>query len=254
MQRWTQLSHRSALAAVGEFATSLSHDVRNALTSVRLDLERAERMRISESAPRQLVERALGSVTRLETVVTGALQVARAGQTPAAEVDVSAPIRDAADAVTGAMSAIPATLEIEMSDEPLVVRGSAIGLQQVFANLLFNAAQALQPGGRVLVAGRSRAGMVEVLIADNGCGIGEETLASLSGPFVSSKPNGSGLGLPIARRIVAEHGGTLEIESAAGEGTIVRVRLPQWNVSSTHVERYVPSDGGHQPTEPVLKA
>jgi signal transduction histidine kinase len=249
-----ELSRRSALASVGEFATSLSHDVRNALTSVRLDLERAERMRISESSPRKLVERALGSVTRLEAVVTGALQVARAGKTPAAEVDISVPIRDAATAVTGMMSSIPAALEIQMSGEPLLVRGSSFGLQQVFANLLFNAAQALEPGGRVLVAGRSRAGIVEVLIADNGRGIGEEMLASLSGQFVSSKPTGSGFGLPIARRIVTEHGGSLEIESVAGEGTVVSVRLPQLNASSTHVERYVPSDAGHQSTEPAHNA
>jgi signal transduction histidine kinase len=72
-----QLSQRSALAAVGEFATSLSHDVRNALTSVRVDLERADRSRIAEPVPRKLVGRALGSVSRLETAVTGALQVAR---------------------------------------------------------------------------------------------------------------------------------------------------------------------------------
>jgi signal transduction histidine kinase len=248
-----ELSRRSALAAVGEFATSLSHDMRNALTSVRLDLERAERMRIDEPAPRKLLERALGSVTRLETLLNGALQVARAGRIPAAEVDVSGPIREAADAVMGTLGAISGSLEIDLADDALIVRGSAAGLQQVFANLLFNAANALQPGGRILVAGRSRDEMVEVLIADNGCGFSEEMLAPVSGPFVSSKPNGSGLGLPIARRIVAEHGGTLEIESATGEGTVVRVRLPRLNESSSDVERSVALPARQHSTGPALK-
>ena len=248
-----ELSRRSALAAVGEFATSLSHDMRNALTSVRLDLERAERMRIDEPGSRKLVERALGSVTRLEIHLNGALQVARAGRIPAAEVDVREPIRDAADAVTGTLAALPASIDIDLPDDPLLVRGSATGLLQVFANLLFNAAQALQSGGRILVAARTRDTMVEVLIADNGCGFSEELLASVSRPFVSSKPNGSGLGLPIARRIIAEHGGSLEIESATGEGTVVRVRLPCLNESSNAVERSVPIPARQQSTEPAVK-
>jgi signal transduction histidine kinase len=249
-----ELSRRSALAAVGEFATSLSHDMRNALTSVRLDLERAERMQISESAPRKLVDRALGSVTRLETVLNGALQIARAGKIPASEVDVRGPIGDAVHAIEGTLGAVPGSLEIDVPDEALMVRGSATGLQQVFANLLFNAVQALKPDGQILVAGRGRDGMVEVIVADNGCGIGEEYLASLSEPFVSSKPNGSGLGLPIARRIVGEHGGTLDIESAAGEGTIVRVRLPRLNESSGAIERNVLSSRERKHSEPARNA
>jgi signal transduction histidine kinase len=96
--------------------------------------------------------------------------------------------------------------------------------------------------------------MVEEIVSDNGCGIGEEYLASLSEPFVSSKPNGSGLGLPIARRIVGEHGGTLDIESAAGEGTIVRVRLPRLNESSGAIERNVLSSRERKHSEPARNA
>jgi signal transduction histidine kinase len=95
--------------------------------------------------------------------------------------------------------------------------------------------------------------MVEVLIADNGCGIGDELMASLSRPFTSSKANGSGLGLPIARRIVEEHGGTLDMESAEGEGTVVRVKLPGLNESSADTERVVHTASAKQLVETLHK-
>lgn len=220
------LSRRSVLAAVGEFATSLSHDVRNALTSIKVDLDRLAMRDIKDPVAEGLVGRALNNVSRLEASVAGALRVARRGHTPLVDADLRGPIHAAAETVSGTMAAIPATLDLALPAEPVIVRGDPAALEQLFANLLFNAAQSLAKGGHTSVRLDVVPEGVTVAIRDTGSGLTREQMEKLNEPFFSSKPNGTGLGLPIARQIVAAHGGELTIESEPGVGTTIRIRLP----------------------------
>jgi signal transduction histidine kinase len=229
------LSRRSAMAAVGEFASSLSHDVRNALTSIRVDLDRLSMRDLNDPVATTLVTRVLNSVSRLETAVAAALRVARHGQAPLEDVDLRVSIRAAADAVRGTMAALPAELELRLPPDPIRIRGDEAALQQLFANLLFNAAQAMSAGGVARIAAESDGDEARVSIADSGAGISAATLEKLDTPFFSTKVNGTGLGLPIARRIVAAHGGSLAIESREGRGTTVRVLLPLGTKRSGHL-------------------
>lgn len=229
------LARRSAMAAVGEFATSLSHDVRNALTSIHVDLDRLSMRDLRDPTAEALVTRALNSVSRLETTVTGALRAARRGQSQSTDMDLRAPLRAAADIVSGAMTAVPAHLDVQLPTDPVPVRGDAAALQQLFANLLFNAAQAMSPGGEARLIAEPIDGGVNVIVADDGTGISASNLAKLETSFFSTKSNGTGIGLPIARQIVAAHGGTMVIESEEGRGTTVRVRLPAGTKRSRHV-------------------
>ena len=233
------LSRRSTLAAVGEFATSLSHDVRNALTSIRVDLDRVSIRELPDPVAASLITRALNNVARLETSVAGALRVARRGQTPATQVDLCASIRAAADVVSGTMSSIPATMELELPADAIRLRGDAAALEQLFANMLFNAAQALRAGGTTRVVVAELDGFADVIITDTGSGISPANAAKLETPFFSTKPSGTGLGLPIARRIAAAHGGSLSIESVEGEGTTVHVQLPVGTKRSPQVNEPV---------------
>jgi signal transduction histidine kinase len=239
-----ELSRRSALAAVGEFATSLSHDVRNALTSIKVDLERAEMRGDFEPDGNRLVARALANVARLESVVSGALRVARGSGLPMRHIDLRCPLEEAIDSAQGAFAAVPASLVAEIPAVPVAVHGDASALQQLFANLLFNAAQALRPGGSALVRVLCEDGVAETLIRDDGHGITSGSLEKLvegASPFFSTKPAGTGLGIPIARQIAAAHGGTIAIESVAGRETVVRVRLPLLNDTFPAVERSAPA-------------
>jgi signal transduction histidine kinase len=229
------LARRSAMAAVGEFAASLSHDVRNALTSIRVDLDRLSMRKLDDPVATTLVTRVLNSVSRLETAVTGALRVARRGHAPLEDVDLRAPIRAAADTVRGTMAALSARLELQLPPDPIRIRGDETALQQLFANLLFNAAQAMSVGGMTCVVADAAGGEAHVVIADTGAGISAMNLARLETPFFSTKANGTGLGLPIARQIVAAHGGSLVIESREAEGTTVRVCLPLGTKRSPHL-------------------
>ena len=104
--------------------------------------------------------------------------------------------------------------------------GDAIALEQLLLNLLLNSAQAMGPGGRASVVVDIDGSDVRVVVTDTGGGISAEDLEHVLDPFFSTKADGTGLGLPIARQVAAAHGGSLKIESVPGEGTRVEVRLP----------------------------
>ena len=113
------------------------------------------------------------------------------------------------------------------TERPVYVTGDADALETLFVNLLRNAAQALGPGGRAELSLVSRGGEVEVDLRDDGPGMSPEQLEVAFQPFSTTRPGGTGLGLPIARQIAYAHGGDVEITSTQGAGTCVRVRLPR---------------------------
>lgn len=223
----SELSQRQALAAVGEFAATLAHEVRNPLTSIRLDLQRVEEKLPDESETRELLDRALGEIERVDRSVTGALRVARSGRIAHEPVDARNPLEAAVHSAEPEFKARDAQLEpARLGGEPIWVRGDAAALEQLFLNLLLNAGQALEPGGHAGVEVTADGGEAVISIWDSGCGIEPERLDEVFRPFYSTRPDGTGLGLAIAQRIAVAHGGDLSIESAPGAGTTVRVRLP----------------------------
>ncbi len=224
----SELSQRQALAAVGEFAASLAHEVRNPLTSIRVDLQRVEEKLPEESDARDLLGRALGEIERVDRSVTGALRVARSGSVTLEPVDIRGPLAAALQTAESEFRSKQAPVpHADLGDAPLWVKGDAIALEQLFLNLLLNAAQALDDGGRVEVTvARHRAG-VSISIRDTGRGIPLENIERVVEPFYSTRPEGTGLGLAIAQRIATAHGGELEIVSTPGAGTTVRLQLPQ---------------------------
>ena len=222
------LARRESLAAVGEFAAGLAHEVRNPLTAIRIDLQRADEKLDGESALRVPIRRALGQVERLDATVTGALRLARSGRVSDAPVDVLVPLDAAMHAAEPALVQSGATLEVAFPPRAgLHVRGDAAALEQLFLNLLLNAAQSLDDGGVVRVGAEAHDGVVRVTIRDAGRGMTPEVRARLFEPFYTTRADGTGLGLPLARRIARAHGGEIEVESAPGTGTTVVVRLPR---------------------------
>ena len=119
-------------------------------------------------------------------------------------------------------------LELDLPDEPLVVRGSDGELQQVVTNLALNAIDAMPHGGTLTVTGRATSRWAEVVVADTGEGIEAEAIDRIFEPFFSTKVGrgGTGLGLSISHDIVRRHGGTVDVDSQPGRGTRFTVRLP----------------------------
>ena len=220
-----ELSQRRALAAVGEFAASLSHEVRNALTSVQIDLERVDE-RTESAKNRVLVARALAHVRRLDAAVTGSLRIARSGTVVAEDVDLGEVLREAIRVADPSFTGDGARIATPTFENDLAVRGDRDALHQLFLNLLLNAQQALAPGGETVVSVRTAGDRVVVSIADTGRGMTSEQIARAFDPYYTTRPKGTGLGLPIARLIAVAHGGELNIQSTPGTGTTVEVCLP----------------------------
>jgi signal transduction histidine kinase len=222
-----KLSQREAVAAVGEFAAGLAHEVRNPLTALQLDLERAS-ARTRDDGAQELIARALAEIERLDAVVTGSLRIARSGDIALVPLELRAPLDAAMHAAEPQFRERDAILEpLAGGPSTLRVRGNAGALERLFLNLLRNAAEVLGAGGRATVEIRSEADQVRISVHDDGPGMAAEDLERAFEPFFSTKEEGTGLGLPIARRIAQAHGGDLAIESAPGRGTAVHVLLPR---------------------------
>jgi signal transduction histidine kinase len=226
-----ELAQRQSFAAVGEFAASLAHEVRNPLTSVRLDLQRLEEKMRGEPRLSELASRALRAVVRLDATVSGALRVARSGRLTLDPLDIREPLGTAIRDVEPECRArrIEVTLNDQAADN--VIKGDRTALHQVFLNLLLNAAQAIESNGRIQVAIDRVADLLCVTVRDTGPGVAPDVRSRIFDPLFSTKPEGSGLGLAIAQRIVAGHGGELLLDSQPGEGTTVTVRLPVTDAS-----------------------
>ncbi|MGE4560395.1 MAG: nitrogen regulation protein NR(II), partial [Desulfobulbus sp.] len=128
-------------------------------------------------------------------------------------------------------------IEIALEMQPALkpVLGDADRLQQVVMNVCINAMQAMEKGGRLTIALRNRedAGAVELKLHDTGAGIDSELLSQVFYPYFSTKQAGTGLGLAISQKIIADHGGSIELESEPGIGTTVIIQLPVWEQNET---------------------
>jgi signal transduction histidine kinase len=221
------LSQRQAVAAVGEFASALAHEVRNPLSAIRLNMEHLDERLSAHPELRPGVAQALRDIDRLDRTVGGALRVARSGTMELESIELRPVVDAAMRTALPEFSARHAVLGTLPGDTPTVtVSANAAALEQVLLNLLLNAAQALEPRGKAEVSIDADSANVTILVRDNGRGMTPESKARMFEPFFSTKPEGSGLGLTIARRIVTAHRGTISVESAPGEGTVAKVTLP----------------------------
>ncbi|WP_437986201.1 ATP-binding protein [Sorangium sp. So ce117] len=230
-----QLAHRDRLAQLGRLAAGVAHEVGNPLTGIAC---LAQNLR-AESDSDEIRARAgliLGEAARIEAILRSLLDHSRTGAVPKPGEGARARVGRVALAEVVAEAvrlirldrAAPHVRVDQACPDSLVVIGDRRELVQVFVNLLANARDASEAGALIAVRGWIEAGQIVVEVEDHGSGIPEELLAAVLEPFVTTKrdPSGTGLGLPLSRSIVEDHGGTLTLRSAVGRGTTVVVRLP----------------------------
>jgi signal transduction histidine kinase len=214
------------LAAIGTLASSLAHEVRNPLNSINLILVLLSRRlaRIQESAePSAMVEDVRREIDRLNRLVEEFLSLSSLDRLSRHEADPAAVVRDmlALMSPLAASRGIAVREELSASLPRLLLDRQKI--QQALINLVRNAIEAMPSGGTLTVSARAADGGVVLEVTDTGCGI--EPGLDVFDFFISNKRGGTGLGLPISRRIVEAHGGRLTFESAPGRGTTFRIAL-----------------------------
>lgn len=219
-----ETSMLKALASIGESAAVLAHEIKNPITAINVAL-RAVADHLGEDQ-QQVLEELAGRMSRLKYLLTRTLSFARPLELRKTECDLPELLQSAIDASSAMIEEKRLEVCTELESE-LSVHVDADALDEVFVNLVRNAAQALSSKGRIRVsAKRAGPGQVSVAIEDDGPGIAEAMRTTLFQPFVTSKTAGTGLGLAIARKIVVEHEGEIDVGVSDLGGARFHILLP----------------------------
>jgi signal transduction histidine kinase len=220
-------------ASLDELTASFAHEIRNPIAAARsLVQQMGEDPMSTENVEYARV--ALDELARVERSVSHLLKFAKEEDYHFENVNLASLLDGALLQMRAKLEANAVTVSRSYLNGP-VVRADADKLRQVFSNIIDNAIDAMaevKSDRRIELAIKSLtgqnpgAGMGMVRLRDNGCGIPDDRIAKIFNPFYTSKPNGTGLGLGIAKKVLDAHRGTIEVSSRAGEGTEIRVSIP----------------------------
>ncbi len=216
------------LATIGKMAAHVTHEIRNPLSSIALNLEMLDEELAANAGESKALLRAIGGeVERLNSLSQQYLSFARQTPSGLSEEDLAEVVREASAFLQRELekSGVRLELRIEAGLGPVPIDEGQI--KQALFNLLRNARDAMPHGGVITVSVRASAeGGAEIAIEDEGSGIDAATKARLFEPFFTTKRHGTGLGLAITRQMVEAHGGSIEFGEREPRGTIVTIRFP----------------------------
>ncbi len=233
---YERMKERDRLAALGEMAAGLAHEIRNPLGAIKGAAQYLDPKTIP-AQDAEFLTIITEEVNRLDAIVRSFLDYARPLKSTFAPTDVNDVLTRTARLLTDSQ----VRLFLELTPDLPLVNGDADQLKQVFLNLLQNAVQAMPSGGDLIVRTAARqqdrallseerrkdsVPTVEIRIADTGAGIPEEAREHIFIPFYTTKEKGTGLGLAICQRLVKNHRGTIEVRGRSGPGTEFVIRLP----------------------------
>ncbi len=217
------------LAAIGKMAAHVTHEIRNPLSSIGLNIEMLEEELAGSGVPAE-AKSLLGAITRevqrLEHLSEEYLRVARLPQPRMEADDLAATVRDIVAFAKPEMDRASCQLSLDVASSVPPALFDEGQIRQALLNVLRNAREAMPDGGKIDVYVRAEGLGVVAGVDDRGTGIPEEIRARVFDPFFSTKGEGTGLGLAITRQIVEAHGGTLVCEPREGGGTSFRIVLP----------------------------
>jgi two-component system, NtrC family, sensor histidine kinase HydH len=226
-RRETMLADR--LAAVGEMAAGVAHELRNPLTSAKLLIQTAADGPPGQVLTDEHIHVVLEQIVRMESTIQGLLDFARPPQMQVVHHDLRDTLRRALNLVEGHAKQQGVVVCEDWPNAPVLVDGDPEQLHQVFVNLLLNGVESMPGGGELQVAihcADPKALACQVVFCDAGTGIPQPILERMFEPFVTNKERGTGLGLAISRRIVEQHGGKLTAANQEGAGAVFTVELP----------------------------
>jgi signal transduction histidine kinase len=231
---------RDRLVAVGELAATIAHEVKNPLASIEINAGRLRR-KVAEPELQTSLNEIISEAKMANAIVQEVLDFVRPIRLQVERTTVADALRGAIQLAETKARRGDIIVDIDIADSLPQIQGDAHQLMQLFTNLLTNAYEAMNGRGHIVL--RARAGHVDdggdgrdvviVECADDGPGIPADVAEKVFEPFFTTKVTGSGLGLAVVRKIVDAHDGRLDLQTASGKGTTIRVTLP---VSVSHEE------------------
>ena len=223
------------LAAMGETAANIAHEIRNPLGSIELFASLLIKD-LKEKKNRDRASHIISSVRDMDNKISNLLLFARDQKPLMKKADVHNALKEIIIFSEQIVEKENILLSVNYEDADPIIAGNAEMLKQVFLNLILNALQAMPEGGDLYIETRipdaggeesiSCGSDVEIRFMDTGCGIPAENIKKIFDPFFTTKEKGMGLGLAIVHNIVDIHGGSIDVESARGGGTVFNITLP----------------------------
>ena len=225
------LAHASKLAALGETAAAIAHEIRNPLTVISAYIQLTRQHLPSNTKVLGHLDRVEREIQRLNRVAQHLMSYSSRSNPAWTKVPVNALVEDTLWLIRPRAHAQHVEVMTDYDASSPTVQGDRDQLTQVLLNLLVNACQAMPDGGRIQITtgvkGEGDDAQVTIQIADTGCGIPEEHLPNIFQPFFTTKKkDGTGLGLAISSRIARDHHGTIDVQSEVGRGSVFLIALP----------------------------
>jgi signal transduction histidine kinase len=225
-----QLMQAEKIASLGRLAAGVAHEINNPLAGILIYAELLERQLQSGVVNREYIAEIIGQTLRCQQIVNRLLEFSRQSLGQRTNFNANDVLRRCLDLLTH--HAMFHNIEVHTQLDPQLpeIIGDPGQLQQVFTNLLLNAADAMQGQGRITVSSQPsphRSGII-LTFTDTGCGIPSDIRSKIFEPFFTTKPpgKGTGLGLAIVYSVIQRHGGTIEVDVVPGGGTTFTIRLP----------------------------
>lgn len=226
----SELRRRASLAAMGQATAQIAHEIKNPLGSIRLGVSLLRDMATEPDTilTIDLVDRGIAHLNKLTEDVT---QFSSQRELELQDADVHKILEGSLELVRDRVGEKRVSIEKNFTNQPLRALVDADALRQVFVNIIANAIDASDEGGRIKISTSEISTTrdtkrIRISIADYGSGIDERARARLFEPFFTTKKRGTGLGLAITKNIIEQHGGTISIESKVGKGTVFTIELP----------------------------
>jgi len=217
---------------LGRLTGELAHEIKNPLSTIKVNLKLiSEELNGLDSIELARVLRKIAVIRketdRLEQILEGFLRYVDRSELQTADIDINELVGDMIDFYSPQAHSHSITIRQGFYGEPLVCKVDADMLKQAILNLFINARQAMgNDGGELIIRTDKRQNNAVISISDTGSGIGSDKLPYIFDAYYSSRPQGSGLGLPTTKRIIESHNGTINVDSEQGRGTLFTIKLP----------------------------
>ncbi len=229
----SELRRARQLASVGTLAAEMAHEIRNPLVSIKTFSQLLPERLNDQQFQLKFAQIARREVDAISRIIDRLLNVAGPSASVRRPVDLEVLAAEVLELLAPEIQAQQIAVETDFAPGSPPVLVDCDRVKQVVRNVVTNAVQAMPAGGRLRIAGSTQTEEASsvptacrMIVEDTGCGIAGEDLASVFDPFFTTKERGFGLGLSLARNVMDEHGGSIEIESEPGRGTCVTLTLP----------------------------
>ncbi|MGZ3536672.1 MAG: GAF domain-containing protein [Thermodesulfobacteriota bacterium] len=222
-----QLIRSEKLAALGQLAAGIAHEIRNPLTSINILIHSLTENFPPEDSHREDLKVIEEEIDRINEILDRFLRFAKPAPPLLERTEVASIFEETLQLIRPRMEKQRVQVQKEFEVLPIILMDRE-QIKQVALNLLLNAVQAMPRGGTLMLRGENSKGgqWIKISIRDSGIGIPDEDMNRLFDPFFSTREGGIGLGLSIAHRIIDQHHGKIEVESALGKGTLFTLWLP----------------------------